>query len=177
MCMTKWVTCKWTEPGVTSGTSSHMYSEDSRQSVTRFYVSTRTKYRESQVDHFLLNPFSSLFTLTQLFRLVIYSDLLTPERCGVRIPAQVRDYFHFKTSRPALGPTQLLIQWVLALFPVTKRPGRESDHPPLSGAEFKNEWSYISTPPISLHEEERENFAYTFTNTHTIIRSFMLFYC
>jgi len=152
-----------------------MYSEVSRQSVTRFYVSTRTKYRDSQVEHFLLNPISSLFTLAQLFRLVFYSDLLTLEWCGVRISVQVRDQFHFKTSRPNLGTTQLLIQWVLALFAGTKRPGRESDHPPLSGAEFKNEWSYISTPPISLHGEKRENFAFTFTNTYIIIKSFILF--
>jgi len=137
--------------------------------ITRFYVSTRTKYRDIQVDHFFLNPFSSLFTFTQLFRLVFYSDLLTHERRGVRIPVQVRDYFRFKTSRPALVPTQLLIQRVLALFPGTKRPVRESDHPPLSGAEFKNEWSYISTPPIFLHGKERENFAFIFTNARTTI--------
>jgi hypothetical protein len=129
------------------------------------------------LKHFLLNAFSSLFTLTQLFRFVFYSDLrvLTPGRCGVRIPVQVRDYFRFKTSRPSLGPTQPLIQWLLVLFPGAKRPECESDHPPLSGAEVKNEWSYTSTPPIYLHGVERENVAFAFTNTRTIIRSFILF--
>jgi len=32
-----------------------------------------------------------------------------------------------------------------------KRPGRESDHSPPSGAEVNNAWSYTSTPPIGLH--------------------------
>jgi hypothetical protein len=36
-------------------------------------------------------------------------------------------------------------------FPGIKRLGREVDHSPLSGAEVKNAWSYISTPPIGLH--------------------------
>jgi hypothetical protein len=50
-------------------------------------------------------------------------------------------------SRPALGPTQPPIQWVLgALFLVVKRPGREADHSPPSSAEVRNAWSYTSTP-------------------------------
>jgi hypothetical protein len=32
-----------------------------------------------------------------------------------------------------------------------KRPGREADHSPPSGAEIKNAWSYTFTPPICLH--------------------------
>ena len=74
----------------------------------------------------------------------------------------------------ALRPTRPLIQWVLVLFPGAERPGCESDHPPLSGAEVKNEWSYTFTPSISLHGDEMENFAFTSTNTRTIIRSFIL---
>jgi hypothetical protein len=55
-------------------------------------------------------------------------------------------------SRTALGPTQPLIQWVPgALSLGVKRQGREADHPPPSSAEFKNAWSYTSTPPIRLH--------------------------
>jgi hypothetical protein len=46
-------------------------------------------------------------------------------------------------SRPALGPTQPLIQWVPgALFLVVKRPDHEVDHPPPSSVEVKNAWSY-----------------------------------
>jgi len=32
-------------------------------------------------------------------------------------------------------------------FPGAKRQEREINHSPPSGAEVKNEWSYISTPP------------------------------
>jgi hypothetical protein len=62
-------------------------------------------------------------------------------------------FFLFITaSRMALGPTQPPIQWVPeALSLGVKRPGRETDHSPLSSAEVKNAWSYTSTPPIRLH--------------------------
>jgi hypothetical protein len=39
-----------------------------------------------------------------------------------------RDFLH--PSRPALGPTQLLIQWVPGLSAGVKRPRRGVDHPP-----------------------------------------------
>jgi len=32
-----------------------------------------------------------------------------------------------------------------------KRPGREADNSPPSGAEVNNVWSYASAPPIRLH--------------------------
>ena len=106
------------------------------------------------LDHFILNPLCSLFTLTQLFRLVFYSDLLTPGWCGFRIPVQVRDYFHFKTFRLAVGSTLLLIQWVLVLFPGAKRPVCEADHQSLSGAEVKSKWSY-NLRPLYLFMERK----------------------
>jgi hypothetical protein len=62
--------------------------------------------------------------------------------------------FLFTTlSRPALGPTQPPILWVPgALFSLeVKRPGCEADHSSPYSAEFKNAWSFTSTPPISLH--------------------------
>ena len=40
-------------------------------------------------------------------------------------------------SRPALGPTQLPIQWVTGVFPGVTRPGRGVDHPPPYSAEVK----------------------------------------
>jgi hypothetical protein len=54
-------------------------------------------------------------------------------------------------SRTALGPTQPPIQWVPeALSLGVKRPGREADRLPLSGAEVKNACSYTSTPQYAF---------------------------
>ena len=39
--------------------------------------------------------------------------------------------------RPAVGPTQLPIQWVPCLSQGVKRPGRDVDHPRPSSAEVK----------------------------------------
>jgi hypothetical protein len=55
-------------------------------------------------------------------------------------------------SRPALVPTQPLIQWVPGAVSLgIKRPGRVADQLPPSSAEVENTWSYTSTPPIRLH--------------------------
>jgi len=54
--------------------------------------------------------------------------------------------------RPAVGLTQLPIQWVPGALPLfLKWPGREADHSPQSSAEVKYSWNYISTPSIRLH--------------------------
>jgi len=48
-------------------------------------------------------------------------------------------------SRPALGPTQPPIQWILeTISPGVKRPESEGDHSPPSSAEVNN-------APIRLH--------------------------
>jgi hypothetical protein len=72
--------------------------------------------------------------------------------------------FLFTTeSRTALGPIQPPIQRVLgALFLGVKRPEREADHSPPSSAEVKNEWSYISTPPIRSVEAQGQLYLFTF---------------
>jgi len=55
-------------------------------------------------------------------------------------------------SKPALGPNQLPIKWVLeATTPVLKQPQRVADHSPPSSAEIKNAWSCASIPPLRLH--------------------------
>jgi hypothetical protein len=55
--------------------------------------------------------------------------------------------WHYYEKASALGPTQPPIQWVPEVISLgVKRPGREADHSPSSSAEFKNAWSYNSTP-------------------------------
>jgi hypothetical protein len=47
-------------------------------------------------------------------------------------PSRVKNFFVSTSSRPALGSTQLPIQWVLgALSPGIKRPGHEGGHYPI----------------------------------------------
>jgi hypothetical protein len=55
-----------------------------------------------------------------------------------------------QTSRPALGPTQPPIEWVLGLFRWLKRPGRGVDHPPPSSADFKERVELYLCPPLGL---------------------------
>jgi hypothetical protein len=73
---------------------------------------------------------------------------------GIQFPAGATiGCFPFATvSRPALGPTQPHIQWVLgALSLGVKRQEREADHSPPRTSEVKNAWSYTSSPPIHLN--------------------------
>jgi hypothetical protein len=63
------------------------------------------------------------------------------------------EIFLFDTvSRPALGPTQPPIEWVLrALSLGVKRPGREANHSPPSSAEVKEHVElYLRSPKTSL---------------------------
>lgn len=39
-----------------------------------------------------------------------------------------------------------------------KEPGPEADHALPSSSEFKNEWSYISSPLTCLHDVQRKDF-------------------
>jgi hypothetical protein len=59
--------------------------------------------------------------------------------CVIRIP------------RPALGPTQPHVQWVLwVLSSGAKQPGHEADFSRLPDAEVNDEWGYRSAPPHAL---------------------------
>jgi hypothetical protein len=56
-------------------------------------------------------------------------------------------FLFFTASRPALGPTQPAIQWVLEAHSLgVKRPGHETDHSSPPSAEVKNAWNYTSAP-------------------------------
>jgi hypothetical protein len=51
----------------------------------------------------------------------------------------------FIVSRPVLGTTQVLIQWIpRTIYPRVKPPRRETDHSLSSAAAVKNAWSYAS---------------------------------
>jgi hypothetical protein len=54
-------------------------------------------------------------------------------------------------SGPAQGPIQLPSRLVLGDLPLgVKQPGCEVNHSNLYNAKVKNEWSYTSTPHVSL---------------------------
>jgi len=72
---------------------------------------------------------------------------------GVQLPVGAMvGFLLFSTAyRPAVGPTQPTIQWVLGAFTMeVKLLGREADPSPPSSTEVKNTWSCTSTPPICL---------------------------
>ena len=54
-------------------------------------------------------------------RIVGIVTLIRDGQSAVRIPLGTRDFFlFFKFPKPALGPTQVCIQWVSGLFPRSK---------------------------------------------------------
>jgi len=65
-----------------------------------------------------------------------------------------------KMSRPAMGPTQSLVQWVSGSFPGIKRSGYEVCQKPPSTTEATNKWSSISAPSTYLHVVGRDIFAF-----------------
>jgi hypothetical protein len=75
-------------------------------------------------------------------------------------------FFFWKTSELVLKLTQLPIQQVAkALSLGVKWPGHEAEHSQPSSAQVKNEWSYVSTPPLGLHAMYRDSLAFTFYET------------
>jgi hypothetical protein len=56
-------------------------------------------------------------------------------------------YLFTKIPRPALRPTQPLIQCAAGFFLEGKTVGHDADHSPPSSDEVKNEWSYTSIQP------------------------------
>jgi len=74
---------------------------------------------------------------------------------------KVQKIFLFcKTSRPALEPTQPLLDGCCVSFLKVQLPGSVVDHSPPSSNKVKNEWSYTSVPSICLDEMYRSNFIF-----------------
>jgi hypothetical protein len=67
-------------------------------------------------------------------------------------PGRIKN-FHFSiSSRPALGPTQSPIQWVVgAVSPGVKWQGREADHSPPTSAKVKKTTCYYSLQITITH--------------------------
>jgi hypothetical protein len=127
-----------------------MCSEDYRSCVTRFYVSTRSKYRDNQSynrDHF---PKSFLFSIHSYpiipsFIVVWFIDTWTVRGSN---PGTDKRLFSLPNVHTGFGIHPALIQWALVLSTGAERPECEADHQPLSSAKVKNELSYTSTPTI-----------------------------
>ena len=66
---------------------------------------------------------------------------------GIQFPWR-RDFSH--TSRPALGPTQPLIEKVPGLFPGRKQPGRGLNHPPTFSADVKGKVELYLYHPLGF---------------------------
>jgi hypothetical protein len=81
-------------------------------------------------------------------------------------------YLFSKTSRLALVPTQLPIQWVLgALSPGVNWLRYEIDHCPPSTAKVKNEWSCTSAPLVCPRDAYRDNFTFlSFTGDNSYLK-------
>jgi hypothetical protein len=62
------------------------------------------------------------------------------------------------------------------IFPGVRRSDREADHSLPSSAMIKNEWSYISAPPVHLHGVDRANITLVFKYS-PLCRAFSLFRC
>jgi hypothetical protein len=78
-----------------------------------------------------------------------YSDWLQAGRRRGRSsrPVRAKSFLFFMSSKPILGFTQPLIQWVPGVLSAgVKRPGREADHSPPANVEVKKIWIYTSTP-------------------------------
>jgi hypothetical protein len=65
------------------------------------------------------------------------------------------------------GSRNLLLSGYGASLSGVKRPGRKVNNSPLSSRNDKNEWSYVTTPPLWLYSVNRENF--------TLFASLLLF--
>jgi len=71
----------------------------------------------------------------------------------------IGERFFSGISRPTLRPNQLLFNGHRCSVPRLRRPGRKVNHSTPSSAEFTNEWSCNSAPPICLYIVDRKSFS------------------
>jgi hypothetical protein len=128
-------------------------------------------------ENLLLNKacqFSFSFSLTFILswenivgRVIGYR--LNNRGVGVPSPSRVKNVLFFMFSRPAVGPTQPPIQWVMgALSLRVQGQGCEADHSHPTSAEVKKMWTYTSTPHMPSWRsaslvKHRDNFTFTLT--------------
>jgi hypothetical protein len=66
-----------------------------------------------------------------------------------------------QTPRPVVRPSSVLWNRFWSFFPWVQRPGSEVNHLPVSVAEVKDQWSYISTQLVCFLGVDRENLTST----------------
>jgi hypothetical protein len=102
---------------------------------------------QCRVTKFLTGAFSSTARSVLVFNMSTTYSRWWPTGWSSS-PGKGKIFLHSTSSRPALGLTQPLMQWVPgALAPRVKRPEHEADHSPPVSAEVKNTRIYTSTPP------------------------------
>ena len=72
-------------------------------------------------------------------------------RSGLQIPARTGSSLIQDVQTDSGAHTDSNSVATGGVFPKINRPRREVHHSPSSGAEVENEWSYTSSPTISLH--------------------------
>ena len=81
-------------------------------------------------------------------------------RPGVRSPAEEIYFFFLKSVKIWQSYSLGKGGGRRTVSSVVKGQGHDADHAPPSSTEFKNEWSYTSSPPTTcLHDVQRDNFA------------------
>ena len=82
-------------------------------------------------------------------------------------PRQMQKLYVFtKTSRLALGPTQLPLQWLPRFCPGCKTAGSEVNNSPPFSAEVKHKWSYTSLLPYAFMASTTTALPFAITMSH-----------
>ena len=75
----------------------------------------------------------------------------------IPIPAQYEIFLLSKSSDRLWGPFGFLANGTGGVFPLgVERLRRETDHSPPTSSEIKKQWSYTSTPTVSLYGVDRD---------------------